>query len=99
MLLAGEGMDIRLASGGLQVARLVAEWSPDAVILDPVCVTGRPGEEDRAKAAQSGFRHFVAKPYDARKLIRLVTSVPLRTAAVVGYITPAAAKPPISPSS
>lgn len=124
MVLAGEGVNIRLATGGLQVARLVAEFSPDAVILDlgladhsglevarelrqcygkdcPVliCVTGRTGEEDRAKAAQSGFRHFVPKPYDARELIRLVLSVPLRTAAVVGYITPAAAKPPISPSS
>ena len=124
MLLAAEGVEVRLASRGLPVARLVAEFSPDAVILDlalpdhsglevarelrqcyakdcPVliCVTGRAGEDDRAKALQSGFRYFVSKPYDPAALTRLVLSVPLRTAAIVGYITPAAAKPPISPSS
>lgn len=124
MLLTAEGAEVRLASRGLQVARLVAEFSPDAVILDLalpdhsglevarelrqcypkdcpalVCVTGRSSEEDRAKALQSGFRHFVTKPYEPRELARLVLSVPRRTAAVVGYITPAAAKPPISRSS
>lgn len=123
MLLSAEGMELRLATRGLQVARLVAEFSPDAVILDlgladhsglevarelrqcygkdcPVliCVTGRSGEEDRAKAAASGFRHFVTKPYEPRELIRLVRALPLRTASVIGYITPAAAKPPISDS-
>ena len=123
MLLTAEGMEVRLVSRGLQVARAVAEFSPDAIILDlgfadhsglevarelrqcygrdcPVliCVTGRTSEEDRAKAAASGFRHFLAKPYEPRELIRLVHAVPLRTASVVGYITPAAAKPPISDS-
>ena len=123
MLLTAEGIEVRLANRGLQVARLVAEFSPDVVLLDlalpdhsglevarelrhaygrecPVliCVTGRTGEEDRAKAAASGFRHFVPKPYEPRELIRLVRAVPLRTASVIGYITPAAAKPPISDS-
>ena len=123
MLLTAEGAEVRLASAGLEVARLVAEFSPDVVTLDlalpdhsglevarelrdcygkdcPVliCVTGRTGDEDRAKAVQSGFRHFVAKPYEPRELVQLVLSVPLRAATVVGYITPAAAKPPISDS-
>jgi DNA-binding response OmpR family regulator len=121
MLLTAEGIEVRLASRGLQVARLVAEFAPDAVILDLalpdhsglevarelaktygkdcpvlVCVTGRAGDEERAREA--GFRHFVVKPYEPRELVRLVLSLPLRTASVIGYITPAAAKLPISDS-
>ena len=34
ILLRSEGVDVELASGGLQVPRAVAEFKPDAVLLD-----------------------------------------------------------------
>jgi CheY-like chemotaxis protein len=34
ILLRSEGIDVRLASGGMQVAQAVAQFQPDAVLLD-----------------------------------------------------------------
>ena len=34
ILLRSEGIDVRLATGGMQVPRAVAEFKPDAVLLD-----------------------------------------------------------------
>jgi DNA-binding response OmpR family regulator len=105
ILLRSEGMDVRLARGGLQVPRAVAEFAPDAVLLDLalpdhsgldvahelrqcygercpilIAVTGRRTDADRRKAAVSGFRYFVPKPYDPRALLDLVASLPGRPA-------------------
>jgi CheY-like chemotaxis protein len=100
ILLRSEGIEVRLANGGMQVPQAVAQFKPDAVLLDlamsdhsgldvaqeltncygsrcPVliAVTGRSTAADRQKAASSGFRHHVAKPYDPDALLKLVSSI------------------------
>jgi len=101
ILLRSEGIDVRLASGGVLVQDEVAEFGPDAVLLDLampdrngfaaaqklsqryghrcptlVAVTARTTGVVKQKAAASGFRHLVAKPYDPNALLKLVFSLP-----------------------
>ena len=99
-LLRTGGIEVRLANGGMQVPRAVAEFTPDAVLLDLampdhggldvarelvqcygeqcpvlVAVSSHSSDSDRQRAATSGFRHFVAQPYDPRALLKLVLSL------------------------
>ncbi len=40
-----------------------------------IAVSGRTSPEDRKHAEVSGFDHFVAKPYDPARLLKLIASI------------------------
>jgi len=56
---------------GLQVARKVREALGDQITL--IALTAYSQPEDRRRAFQAGFDHFMSKPADLDELQRLVT--------------------------
>jgi CheY-like chemotaxis protein len=59
---------------GLELARdLKRRYAERCPVL--IAITGHVSEEAQREAALSGFRYFVAKPYDPDALLKLVASL------------------------
>jgi CheY-like chemotaxis protein len=63
------------AMSGFDVAQeLMQRYGERCPVL--IAVSGQRREEDLRRARDSGFRHFVSKPYNPDTLIALLNSVP-----------------------
>ena len=79
ILLRSEGVEVRLATGGSQVPAAVAQFDPDAVLLDPTmpAQSGVAVAKELMKSCgdRIPFLHHVTKPIDPDALLKLVLAV------------------------
>lgn len=79
ILLRSEGVEVRLATGGSQVPAAVAQFDPDAVLLDPAmpAQSGLAVAKELMKSCgqRIPFLHHVKKPIDPDALLKLVLAV------------------------
>ncbi len=79
ILLRSEGVEVRLATGGSQVPDAVAQFDPDAVLLDPAmpAQSGLAVAKELMKSCggRIPFLHHVTKPIDPDALLKLVLAV------------------------
>jgi CheY-like chemotaxis protein len=59
---------------GLEIAQTLTRYYGESCPV-LIALAARSNEADREKAAASGFKHYIAKPYDPEALLKLVLSV------------------------